>query len=159
MIHHTSMFSQLLKIFSRYEFSQLVQGRGSDYCVKGFGNWTHFVSMLFCHLAQAKSLREICNGLKCCLGRLIHLGIKKAPNKSSLSYANEHRPYELYQDLFYKTLEKVRFLLPQKKLKRPLAQPVSLRSDLSGSGEPMPRKWAEKQSYSDMKKRSFIRPG
>lgn len=108
MINHTSMFSQLLRIFSRYEFSKLVRGRGSDYCIKGFPNWTHFVSMLFCHLAGAKSLREICNGLKCCLGRLIHLGIRKAPNKSSLSYANTHRPWELYQDLFYNTLDKVR---------------------------------------------------
>lgn len=117
MIKHTYMFSQLLTIFSRYEFSKSVRDHGSDYCIKGFSNWTHFVSMLFCHLAQAKSLREICNGLKCCLGKLVHLGINKAPNKSSLSYANEHRPWQLYQDLFYKTLDKVRVIAPKKKFR------------------------------------------
>lgn len=117
MIHHSSLFSQLLTVFSRYEFSRLVRNRGADYCIKGFSNWTHFVSMLFCHLAQAKSLREICNGLKCCLGKLVHLGIDKAPSKSTLSYANEHRPWELYQDLFYKTLEKIRVYAPQRKRK------------------------------------------
>ena len=47
--------------------------------------------MLFCQLAHADSLREICNGLGCCLGRLVHLGIAKAC-RSTLSYANEHRP-------------------------------------------------------------------
>ncbi|MGD2089328.1 MAG: IS4 family transposase [Candidatus Aminicenantes bacterium] len=79
--------------------------------------WTHFVSMLFCHLAQAKSLREICNGLKCCLGKLVHLGIDKSPSKSTLCYANQHRPWELYQDLFYKTLEKIKVYAPGRKRK------------------------------------------
>lgn len=108
MIQHASIFSQLLTIFSRAEFATLVTRHRSDYGAKGFNSWTQFVCMLFCHLAQAKSLREICNGLLCCLGKLKHLGILHAPNKSTLSYANEHRPWELYKQLFYKTLEKVR---------------------------------------------------
>jgi hypothetical protein len=62
--------------------------------------------MLFCQLGQADSLREICNGLGCCLGKLAHLGIAKAPNKSTLSYANEHRPAKLYEDLFYTALNR-----------------------------------------------------
>ena len=60
--------------------------------------------MLFCQLGHADSLREICNGLTCCLGKLVHLGIAKAPNKSTLSYANQHRPAALYQELFYTAL-------------------------------------------------------
>ena len=64
--------------------------------------------MLFCQLAHADSLREICNGLSCCLGKLVHLGIAKAPNKSTLSYANEHRPAKLYEDLFYTALNRFR---------------------------------------------------
>jgi hypothetical protein len=34
----------------------------------------------------------------------VHLGVNKAPNKSTLAYANQHRTAELYQDLFYETL-------------------------------------------------------
>ena len=64
--------------------------------------------MLFCQLAHADSLREICNGLGCCLGKLVHLGIATAPNKSTLSYANEHRPAQLYEDLFYTALARFR---------------------------------------------------
>jgi hypothetical protein len=64
--------------------------------------------MLFCQLAHADSLREICNGLACCLGKLVHLGIGVAPNKSTLAYANQHRPAELYEELFYTALGRFR---------------------------------------------------
>jgi hypothetical protein len=50
-------------------------------------------------LGRADSLRKICNGLACCLGRLVHLGIAKAPCRSTLSYANEHRPAALFEEL------------------------------------------------------------
>ena len=62
----------------------------------------------FCQLAHADSLREICNGLACCLGKLVHLGIDVAPNKSTLSYANKHRPAKLFEDLFYTALGRFR---------------------------------------------------
>ena len=39
---------------------------------------------------------------------MVHLGIARAPNKSTLSYANEHRPAKLYEDLFYTALKRFR---------------------------------------------------
>jgi len=101
MVKVSSLFSQLLKHFNRNEFAALVKKHGAERHAKGFSCWTQFVSMMFCQLAHADSLREICNGLKCCLGKVKHLGIPKAPNKSTLSYANEHRTAALYEDLFY----------------------------------------------------------
>ena len=56
--------------------------------------------MLFCQLGQAKSLREICQGLMAIEGKLRHLGVDRPPNKSTLAYANEHRPWQLYQTVF-----------------------------------------------------------
>jgi len=64
--------------------------------------------MLFCQLGRADSLREICNGLECCLGRLVHLGIAKAPRRSTLSYANQHRPAALFEDVFWTALARFR---------------------------------------------------
>jgi len=104
MVRHASLFSQLIALFSRQKFYELVYRHGSERYAKGFNSWDHFVAMLFCQLAQAKSLREICGGLASCLGKLRHLGINAAPNKSTLSYANAHRPWQLYRDLFYQTL-------------------------------------------------------
>jgi hypothetical protein len=108
IIQVASLFNQLLQHFPRTEFGALVKENNAERCAKGFGCWTQLVSMLFCQLAHADSLREICNGLGCCLGKLVHLGIAKAPNKSTLSYANEHRPAKLYEDLFYTALKRFR---------------------------------------------------
>jgi hypothetical protein len=108
MVPVTSLFSQLLKEIPRENFATMVAYYGAEKHSKGFKSWTQFVSMLFCHLAKADSLREICNGLSCCLGKLTHLGISKSPNKSILSYANEHRNSDVYKDLFWHLLNKFR---------------------------------------------------
>ena len=105
MVLTSSLFSQLLQQISRTTFSQLVKKHDAEKHAKGFTCWTQFVAMLFSHMAHADSLREICNGLECCLGKLQHLGVNKAPNKSTLSYANAHRPAEMYAELFYRLLE------------------------------------------------------
>lgn len=108
MVQSSSLFSQLLQHFPRTEFGMLVKQTKAERYAKGFTCWGQFVAMLFCQLAHADSLRLICNGLSCCLGKLKHLGISEAPSKSSLSYANQHRPAELFQRLFSIVLERFR---------------------------------------------------
>jgi len=108
MIKVASLFSQLLHHFPRTEFAQLVAKHQAERRAKGFTCWTQLVSMLFCHMAHADSLREICGGLACCLGKLKHLGISKAPNKSTLSYANQHRPAALFEELFWTMADRFR---------------------------------------------------
>jgi hypothetical protein len=108
MVQVASLFNQLLQHFPRTEFATLVKKHKAEHAAKGFACWTQFVSMLFCQLGRADSLREICNGLGCCLGRLVHLGIAKAPRRSTLSYANEHRPAALFEDLFWTALARFR---------------------------------------------------
>ena len=78
-----SMFSQLLQLFSRLEFEQLVRQRRAERHARGFTRWGRFVAMLFCQLGQAQSLREICGGLACCEGKLRHLGVPEAPKRST----------------------------------------------------------------------------
>ncbi|MEW6675690.1 MAG: DUF4372 domain-containing protein [Nitrospirota bacterium] len=73
----SSIFSQILSLFSRLEFERAVKEANAEYGAKGFTCWGQFVAMLFCQLGQAHSLREICNGLASCFGKLRHLGIKR----------------------------------------------------------------------------------
>jgi hypothetical protein len=108
MVQAMSLFNQLLQYFPSLEFATLVKKHNAERAAKGFSCRTQLVAMLFCQLAHADSLREICNGLACCLGKLVHLGIRVAPNKSTLSYANQHRPAKLYEDLFYTALARFR---------------------------------------------------
>jgi len=108
MVEVASLFSQLLHHFPRTEFASLLKEHRAERYAKGFDCWTQFVAMLFCQLARADSLREICNGLACCLGKLVHLGVSKAPNKSTLSYANQHRPAAFFEALFWSALGRFR---------------------------------------------------
>ena len=108
MVQAASLFNQLLHHFPRMEFASLVKKHLAERAAKGFTCWTQFVAMVFCQLAHADSLREICNGLACAEGKLVHLGIANPPNKSTLSYANQHRPAALFEDLFYTSLNRFR---------------------------------------------------
>lgn len=99
-----SLFSQILSLIDRYEFAAAVERTGAEKRTKGFSSWDQFVAMCFCQLAQAKSLREIEEGLACCEGRLRHLGIEESPARSTLSYANGVRPAALFEEVFYSVL-------------------------------------------------------
>lgn len=102
-----SIFNQLLQLFPRLEFQRAVNQTQAERHARGFTCWGQFVAMLFCQLGRAHSLREIVGGLASCEGRLAHLGIT-APSRSTLGYANEHRPWALYQTVFYQLLARCR---------------------------------------------------
>jgi hypothetical protein len=106
MTQVSSVFSQLLQLFSRGEFAQAVKKHRAERHAKGFTCWGQFVAMVFCQVAQLKSLREVCMGLASCESPLKHLGISETPKKSTLAYANQNRPWELYQTVFGQLLEK-----------------------------------------------------
>ncbi len=102
-----SIFSQVLQLFPKSEFLHAVRRTRAERRAKGFTCWGQFVAMLFCQLGRAHSLREIAGGLRSCEGKMKHLGIT-APSHSTLSYANAHRPWELYQEIFFSLLAQVR---------------------------------------------------
>ncbi len=67
MVRTASLSSQLLDVFPHIEFAKAVRDHQAERYGKGFTCWEQFVAMLFCQLAQAHSLREICGGPSCCL--------------------------------------------------------------------------------------------
>jgi hypothetical protein len=83
--------------------------------------------MLFCQLGRAHSLREICGGLRSSEGKLKHLGIT-APNRSTLAYANEHRPWQLYRAVFQELLVRCQSAVPARRKFRFKNKLVSLDS-------------------------------
>jgi hypothetical protein len=98
----------MLHLFSRTEFERAVVEHRAERHARGFSCWGQFVAMLFCHLGRAQSLREICGGLAASEGKLRHLGLPDAPKRSTLAYANEHRPWQLYRSVFYQLLGRCR---------------------------------------------------
>lgn len=117
MVSTASLFTQILSLFQRSDFARHVRELKAERHARGFSSWAQFVAMLFCQLAQARSLREITDGLKSCEGKLKHLGLASEPKRSTLSYANAHRPWELFQKLFYDLLARCQTISPRKKFR------------------------------------------
>ena len=99
-----TLFSQIISTLCRQKFSKLVKEHDTDKHSKGYDSWTHLVSMLFCQFAKSQSVRDISNGLRSATGNLNHLGIQKAPSKSTISYQNKHRSWELFKSYYYQLL-------------------------------------------------------
>ena len=116
MTRFCSIFSQLLQLFPRTEFQHAVAATNAERHARGFTCWGQFVAMLFCQLGRAHSLREICGGLASCEGKLAHLGIE-APARTTLAYANAHRPWQLYEQVFYQLLARCRAVAGGKKFR------------------------------------------
>jgi len=116
MHHYNTILSQMLKMFSRYEFQKAVSETGTEYHSRGFSSWNHFVSMLFGQLAGQDSLRGIEAGLASQGANLYHLGIKPI-HRSTLAYANQHRSHELFKKTFFWMLSKCQGIAPKHKFR------------------------------------------
>jgi hypothetical protein len=99
-----TLFSQIISKLDRLYFAKLVKEKETDKHHKGYSSWTHLVAMLFCQFAKSQSVRDISNGLRSATGNLNHLGVQKAPSKSSISYQNKYRSWELFREYYYQLL-------------------------------------------------------
>jgi hypothetical protein len=99
-----NLFSQIVSKLDRSSFRKLVKEKETDKHQKGYNSWTQLISMLFCQLAKSQSVRDISNGLRSATGNLNHLGIQKAPSKSTISYQNKHRDWTLFKEYYYHLL-------------------------------------------------------
>lgn len=123
-----SIFSQILQLIPRDRFEGAVREHQAERHARGFSSWGQFVAMLFCQLAQAKSLREITEGLQASEGKLRHLGLPAGPARSTLAYANEHRPWQLFETVFQQLLAHCRQRLGVAKAGAKLGLPGKLLS-------------------------------
>lgn len=102
---NVTLFSQIISKLDSSRFKKLVKIHQTDKHQKGFTSWSHLVSMLFCQFAKSQSIRDISNGLRSANGNLNHLGMLKSPSKSTISYQNKNRSWELFRDYYYVLLE------------------------------------------------------
>ena len=102
---NVTLFSQIISKLDRQKFNKLVLQKQTDKHHKGYSSWNQLVAMLFCQFAKSQSNRDISQGLKSATGNLNHLGIQRAPSKSSISYQNKNRNWEIFKDYYFQLLE------------------------------------------------------
>jgi hypothetical protein len=120
----SSIFSQIIRLVPRGLFDGAVARHQGEKHAKGMTCWSQFVAMQFCHLGGARSLREITGGLAASEGKLRHLGVERAPTRSTLAYANEHRSWEIYQDIFRQLVSMCQAEAKSRKARFRFKQPV-----------------------------------
>jgi len=101
MNKYNNLFGQIIGIIGKKGINRIGKELGVTKNLKGYGVFEHFATMLYCMLTGSNSLREICNGMASGIGKLKHIGMQSLPKKSTLAYANEHRSWELFKDIFY----------------------------------------------------------
>jgi transposase len=102
MLRHSFILAQFLALLPRYEFQRIVNKYKGDYHTKHFKCWDQLACMIFAHIRQERSLRDIDVSLNAHASKLYHTGIQQCP-KSTLADANELRDYRIFED-FAKTL-------------------------------------------------------
>ena len=107
MKHINTVFHDLLKQISRPLFEKAVERHKGDYRVRTLTCWTQFVALLYGQLTQRQSLRDLELAFNSHGNHHYHLGARRI-SRSTLADANETRPIELYKELFYHLLGKVR---------------------------------------------------
>ena len=118
MAYHTTILGQMLQLVSRLEFQSIVYRYKGDYRARKLRCWDQFVYLIIGQLGNRDSLRETISASHSLACKLYHLGTSKLC-RSTLSDANNKRTFEIYRELFFRTLEKVQNVAPKYKLKLP----------------------------------------
>ena len=95
------LFLQKTSIIQRELLSLIVNKYGTEKYTKGIDSWTNLVSMLFWHLGHDNSVRDISSGLRSIAGSITHLECNHDPDKSTVSYVNEHRSFKIFKEFHY----------------------------------------------------------
>jgi hypothetical protein len=103
MAYNNTVFSQLLKLISRYDFETLAIQHHSGCSFRTASRWSQFVTLSLAQLTGRNSLCDIVENMSAQAHRLYHLGSAKQ-SKPNLSRMNEDKPYALYEALFGRLL-------------------------------------------------------
>ena len=111
-----TIMTELLKIFPRYEFEKLEERYNGNHYTKYFTGWQQLITLLFAQAGGKDSLRDIETSLSVHYSKWYHIGLKGI-KRSTLSDAMQNRPYEIFEGLFYKLLDKCQSVTPRHRFK------------------------------------------
>ena len=101
------IFKQILDLVNKVNISSIIKANNSDRYYKAFKSRTHLLTMLFGILSRCDSMTETCEGLRALGGKLNHLGLDKAPAKSTASDGLRNRDNQFFEDLYFALVDKL----------------------------------------------------
>lgn len=107
MAHHNTVFSQILKLMPRHEFSGLAKQHDGSRRSDAMSRWTQFVALATAQLTGRASLRDIESTLDSQKHLYYHLG-SGSIKRTTLSRANQSLSSAFYEALFTKLYARCR---------------------------------------------------
>lgn len=95
-----TLFAQAIAKLPKEKIRKIIREAGTDKHSKGYNTWSQLISMMFCQFSNCDSVRDISNGLNSANSNLNHLGISRAPSKSTVAYQNAQRDSSVFREIF-----------------------------------------------------------
>lgn len=105
------IFRQIMRLVDDFDLRGLTKKHNSDYYYKAYKSRTQLITMLFGILSRCDSMTEICEGLRAMGGKLNHMGLDKAPAKSTASDGLRNRSHKLFEELYFSLVSKYQSFL------------------------------------------------
>lgn len=102
------VFAQIVEFLPQRIFDRFVEKYKGDKWVKHFSCWNQLLCMLFGHLTNRDSLRDLIVALDAHSRKSYHLGIGKSVTRSNLAKANETRNSKIFEQFAYHLIAIVR---------------------------------------------------
>jgi len=105
MYNNTKLFTKMLRFISKPKFNAFVKRFQSDKHYRKFFSYQHFLAFVFAQFNTTTSLRELNSAMNmnCSLKKVLHFD---SINLSSISRANNHRSYKLFENIFFYLLNR-----------------------------------------------------
>jgi len=95
------IFKQVIGLIDAISIQGLIKKHDADRYYKAFKAKTHLITVLFGILSRCDSMTEICEGLRALGGKLNHLGLEKAPAKSTACDGMRNRDNKFFEDVYF----------------------------------------------------------
>ncbi len=77
------IFKQVISLIDGISMTSILKKHNADYYYKAFKAKTQLITVLFGIFSRCDKMSEICEGLRAMDGKLNHLGLEQAPEKST----------------------------------------------------------------------------
>ncbi len=111
------VLSQILDVIPSSLINKANRKHNSNRYYKKLSLRVHLVSLLYGVFSYCNGLRELCEGLLGCEGKLQHLGFDKSPARSTLSDANNKRSFLVFETIYQQLLKQYHSFISDSRLK------------------------------------------
>lgn len=111
------ILNQILDIISNAVLVKAIKKHNANRYYKKIPLRVQLIALLYGVFSYCNGLREICEGMLACEGKLSHLGLDKAPARSTLSDANTRRSYLVFETIYFELVGKYHSFISDSRLK------------------------------------------